>query len=206
MVDRQLVARGIRDERILEAFRRVPRHRFVDASARAEAYADFPLPIGNAQTISQPYIVAAMVEAMEIGPDDVVLEIGTGSGYETAILAELAADVYTVERIPGLAARARRVLESLGYATIHYRVGDGSQGWPEAAPFDGIVVSAAPRRVDRALLEQLAEGACCVVPEGEHEQVLRRHRRHPGGFGAETLMSVRFVPLIIGAGPAESEQ
>ena len=196
MVDRQLVARGIRDERVLDAFRRVPRHLFVDAPFEAEAYADFPLPIGGAQTISQPYIVAAMVEAMEIEPDSVVLEIGTGSGYETAILAELTAAVYTIEVIPELARQARQLLAELGYANIHYRIGDGNLGWPEAGPFDGIVVSAAPRRISDELLKQLAEGACCIVPEGELSQMLRKYRRTAGDWQVETLMSVRFVPLV----------
>ncbi|MEZ5278537.1 MAG: protein-L-isoaspartate(D-aspartate) O-methyltransferase [Opitutaceae bacterium] len=196
MVQRQLIGRGIRDKRVLQAFREVRRHLFVESAFLTEAYSDFPLPIGHAQTISQPYIVAAMVEAMEIGPDSVVLEIGTGSGYETAILAELASRVYTVEVIPELAEEARKRLTGMGYSNIHYRIGDGAAGWPEAGRFDGIIVSAAPRRVDPRLLDQLADGACCIVPEGDERQLLRKYRRRGDDCRVETLMPVRFVPLV----------
>jgi protein-L-isoaspartate(D-aspartate) O-methyltransferase len=195
MVEAQLRGRGIADPGVLDAFLNVPRHRFVSARYQSEAYADYPLPIGSGQTISQPYIVAVMVEALNLTSESKVLEIGTGCGYQTAILAEIAAEVYTVEIIPELADRARTLLESLGTPSIHYRIGDGSLGWPEAAPFDGIVVSAAPSRVPDPLFEQLEDGGYCVIPVGDNHQVLKRLRRSGDGWDAETMMAVRFVPM-----------
>ena len=195
MVETQLQVRGIGDPRVLDAFLHVPRHRFVAVRYQSEAYADYPLPIGSGQTISQPYIVAAMVEALNLTSESRVLEIGTGCGYQTAILAEIAAEVYTVEIVPELADRARTLLESLGSRSIHYRIGDGSLGWPEAAPFDGIVVSAAPSRVPDPLWEQLGHDGCCVIPVGGNHQVLKRLRRSGDGWEAETMMAVRFVPM-----------
>ena len=195
MVEAQLRGRGIRDPRVLDAFLRVPRHQFVGGQYRNEAYADYPLPIGFGQTISQPYIVAAMVEGLGLSSESKVLEIGTGCGYQTAILAEVAAEVYTIEIIPELALQARQLLESLGYLGIHYRTGDGSLGWPAATPFDGIVVSAAPSRVPDPLLEQLDRCGCCVIPVGDNHQVLNRLRWAGKGWKKESMMAVRFVPM-----------
>lgn len=196
MVDRQIRARGIADTRVLEACRRVPRHLFVPPRFQDEAYADYPVSIGYGQTISQPYIVAAMVEALGLGPSSRVLEIGTGCGYQTAILAELVTTVHTVEIVPELAVEARERLTTLGFDQVRFRMGDGAEGWPEAAPFDGIVVSAAPEKVPQPLLEQLSPGGCCVIPVGGLNQELRRYRRTADGLEVETLMAVRFVPLI----------
>lgn len=196
MVDRQIRARGVRDARVLEACRRVPRHLFVDERFQDEAYADYPVTIGHGQTISQPYIVAVMVEALCLEPSSRVLEIGTGCGYQTAILAELAASIHTMEIVPELAAAARQRLTDLGHLEVGFRVGDGAEGWPEAGPFDGIVVSAAPREVPRALLDQLSPGGRCVVPEGDLNQELKCYRRMENGWEVETLMAVRFVPLV----------
>jgi protein-L-isoaspartate(D-aspartate) O-methyltransferase len=195
MVETQLRSRGIKEPRVLDAFLRVPRHRFVGVQYRNEAYADYPLPIGSGQTISQPYIVAAMVEGLGLASASKVLEIGTGCGYQTAILAEVASEVYTIEIIPELALRARELLESLGYSTIHYRIGDGALGWPEAKPFDGIVVSAAPSRIPDPLLEQLDHSGCCVIPVGNNQQVLKRLRWVGEGWKTESMMAVRFVPM-----------
>jgi len=166
MVAEQLRDRGIRDERVLEAMARVPRHEFVQPDQRDEAYEDHPLPIGEGQTISQPFVVAAMLEALALRPEDVVLEVGTGSGYETAVLAELVRNVYSIERIASLAERARKVLERLGYSNVTVVHGDGSQGLPEAAPFDAIVVSAAAPHLPKPLMEQLRDGGRLVIPVG----------------------------------------
>lgn len=195
MVEVQLRGRGIKDSRVLDAFLRVPRHRFVGVHYRNEAYADYPLPIGSGQTISQPYIVAAMVEGLGLASESKVLEIGTGCGYQTAILAEVASEVYTIEIIEELALPARELLDSLGYSTIHYRTGDGSLGWPEATPFDGIVVSAAPSRIPDPLLQQLDRRGCCVIPVGGIHQVLKRLRWAGEGWKTESMMAVRFVPM-----------
>ncbi len=194
MVDEQLVARGISDERVLEAMRRVPRHELVPAAARDQAYADRPLSIGHGQTISQPYMVAAMTEALALAPGARVLEIGTGSGYQSAVLAAVGAEVYTIEIVAPLAERARADLERLGYAA-HVRVGDGYRGWPEAAPFDAILLTAAPDHVPQPLLAQLAEGGRMVLPLGGIEQDLVRITRTPDGLVRETLFGVRFVPM-----------
>jgi protein-L-isoaspartate(D-aspartate) O-methyltransferase len=195
MVERQLGARGIRDRRVLDAMRRVPRHLFVPESERAAAYEDRPLPIGHDQTISQPYIVALMSEALHLVPDAVVLEIGTGSGYQAAVLAELAAQVYTIEIIPELAAAAAAELEALHYANVHVRAGDGYRGWPEAAPFDGIMVTASPEHVPQPLLEQLKPGGRLVLPVGGKFQHLLRITRGEHGYDSDTLAAVRFVPM-----------
>ena len=196
MVDRQIKARGIRDERVLEACRRVPRHLFVGERFQGEAYADHPIQIGHGQTISQPYIVAAMVEALRLEPSSRVLEIGTGCGYQTAILAELVPSVHTVEIIPELAEEARDRLFGLGYADVDFKTGDGAEGWAEAGPFDCIVVSAAPHHVPPALLDQLSPGGRCVIPEGDLSQELNRYLRTEDGWEVESLMAVRFVPLV----------
>ena len=195
MVDRQIAARGVRDARVLAALRRVPRHRFVPPELASESYDDRPLPIGHRQTISQPYIVAAMSEAIRPEPDDRVLEIGTGSGYQAAVLAELVAEVYTIEIVAPLGDEARRTLEALGYRNVKVRIGDGFAGWPEAAPFDAIVVTAAPEVIPPPLLEQLAPGGRLVIPVGDAWQELRLVTKTPSGFETETLMPVRFVPM-----------
>ncbi|MBM4318770.1 MAG: protein-L-isoaspartate(D-aspartate) O-methyltransferase [Deltaproteobacteria bacterium] len=198
MVQQQIAARGIRDPRVLRAMEIVPRHRFVPPHLRIEAYEDWPLPIGEGQTISQPYIVAAMTEALQLHEDDRVLEIGTGSGYQTAVLAELAEWVYTIECIGFLQERALRLLDSLGYRNIEARVGDGHAGWPEAAPYQAILVTAAPPEIPAALAEQLAVGGRMLVPIGSssYTQTLVRLRRTASGIEREELFSVRFVPLV----------
>lgn len=196
MVDEQLVARGIRDERVLAAMRRVPRHRFVPDAHRDEAYGDFPLPIGYGQTISQPYIVAFMTEALRVAPGSKVLEIGTGSGYQAAVLAELAGEVHTIEIVSPLAARAAALLRELGYTNVHVRDGDGYLGWPEAAPFDGVMVTAAPDHVPPPLVEQLRPGGRLVIPVGVVEQDLIVYTKQPDGrLREEERLPVRFVPL-----------
>jgi protein-L-isoaspartate(D-aspartate) O-methyltransferase len=198
---RRLIDQGIRDPRVLAAFTRIPRHAFVPEESQDEAQADRPLDIGWGQTISQPFVVAAMAEALELTGPERVLEIGTGSGYALAVLAEMLpvnADVRGIEIIPELAERAQRNLKQLGYDNVQVRQGDGAFGWPEAAPFDAILVSAAPRQVPKALLEQLAPGGRLVLPVGPttDRQELQLWRRLPGdGFERRTLMQVRFVPL-----------
>lgn len=196
MTERQIRARGVRDPLVLAAMARVPRHFFMPESLRVHAYADEPLPIGEGQTISQPYIVAYMTEALGLRGGEKVLEIGTGSGYQTAVLAEIAGEVWTVEIVETLAERARTILEGLGYANIHYRVGDGSEGWPEEAPFDGIIVTAAAPRMPAALESQLARGGRMIVPVGTELQELFLVRRVQKGFERERLLGVRFVPLV----------
>jgi protein-L-isoaspartate(D-aspartate) O-methyltransferase len=196
MVRDQIAARGVHDARVLAALRDVPRHFFVPPEMLRYAYADTPLPIGYGQTISQPYVVAFMTEALEPKPDDRVLEIGTGSGYQAAVLARLCRDVYSMEIVEPLAREAAERLERLGYANIHLRTGDGYRGWPEAAPFDGIIVTAAPEKIPQALLEQLRVGGRMIVPVGRGDQTLVRIRRTPKGFAQESLMLVRFVPMV----------
>lgn len=200
MVEHQLVARGVRDPRVLEAMERVPRELFVTERTRAEAHDDHPLPIGSGQTISQPYVVAAMAEAAEIGPDDRVLEVGTGSGYGAAVLAELAREVWTIERHAALARGAAGVLDRLGYANVHVIEGDGTAGHPDAAPYDAIVVTASAPEVPDALRRQLRDGGRLVMPVGSQgfSQRLRRLRRSGDTFGVDDLGGVRFVPLIAG--------
>jgi len=197
MVQEQLRARGIRDERVLGAMARVPRHEFVRPEERDEAYEDHPLPIGEGQTISQPFVVAAMLEALALRPEDVVLEVGTGSGYETAVLAELARSVYSIERIAVLAEHARAVLERLGYGNVTVVHGDGSQGLPEAAPFDAIVVAAAAPRLPQPLMDQLRDGGRLVIPVGSgFAQELQLVRKIGDSSTVLYLDGVRFVPLI----------
>ena len=197
MVREQLAARGIRDERVLEVMGRVPRHELVPEAVRDDAYQDGPLPIGEGQTISQPYIVAAMSEAAALEGSERVLEVGTGSGYQAAVLSALAAEVYTIELEPVLAARAKRDLERLGCTNVQTRTGDGYRGWPEAAPFDAILVTAAPDHVPPALLEQLAAGGRLVIPVGGRgDQELWLYTKSAGGeIERKRLMPVRFVPL-----------
>src|SRR5262245_11316207 len=195
MVADQIRARGIKDERVLAAMRKVPRREVVPSAWREAAYEDRPLPIGEGQTISQPYIVAAMTELAAIDGESRVLEVGTGSGYQAAVLAEIAREVYTIEIIETLATRAARTLKRLGYGSVHVRHGDGYKGWPEAAPFDAILVTAAPSTVPPALLDQLAEGGRLVIPVGEEYQQLEVHRRTPHGIEVKKVLPVRFVPM-----------
>jgi protein-L-isoaspartate(D-aspartate) O-methyltransferase len=197
MVDSQIRARDVRDPRVLDAIRKVPRHLFVEEALRDRAYLDKALPIGEKQTISQPYMVAVMTEALELGSRDRVLEIGTGSGYQTAVLAELAESVFSVERIGSFVPIARARLESLGYYNVLIKVGDGTIGWSEHAPYDAILVTAAAPEVPRPLLDQLALGGRLVVPFGpEDTQMLVRIRRDEEGFHEEALGECRFVKLI----------
>jgi protein-L-isoaspartate(D-aspartate) O-methyltransferase len=196
MVDQQIRARGVDDPRVLAALGRVPREQFIPEDQRGEAHEDRPVPIGFGQTISQPYIVGYMTEALTVGATDRVLEVGTGGGYQTAVLAELAAEVYSIELLDALAARARRTLDRLGYTNVHVRAGDGYAGWPEHAPYDRIVVAAAPPAIPPALLDQLTDGGILVIPVGVANQELRVLRKH--GSHAELLstLAVRFVPMI----------
>lgn len=199
MVAAQIAARGVRDERVLAAMRAVPREAFVPRGSEAEAYFDHPLPIGHGQTISQPYIVALMTELAELKEGDTVLEVGTGCGYQTAVLAELAREVYSLEIVPELAEQAAGLLGRLGYENIHVRAGDGYAGWVERAPFDAIVLTAAPPWVPEALLEQLKDGGRLVAPEGtEGEQMLRVYRRKGEEFSITDVLAVRFVPMVRG--------
>lgn len=198
MVATQLRARGIRDERVLAAMARVPRHEFVPSEFRLQAYEDHPLPIGQDQTISQPYMVALMLEYLAVEPENTVLEIGTGSGYQSALLAELAKRVYTVERHPALANFAAADLMRLGYSNVTVLVRDGSHGLPEHAPYERIIVSAAAPRVPPALLAQLSEGGRLILPVGsEHAQELELIRKKNGVHLATSLEGCRFVPLIV---------
>jgi protein-L-isoaspartate(D-aspartate) O-methyltransferase len=196
MVDSQLRARDIRDPRVLDAMREVPRHLFVPEAERADAYGDFPLPIGYAQTISQPYIVGFMTQALQVEPGHRVLEIGTGSGYQAAVLGELAREVYTIEIVEPLAESAKQSLEALGYTNVHVRAGNGYDGWPDKAPFDRIIVTAAPDDVPPALVEQLKVGGILAIPVGsglmQELRILKKTER-----GLETLdtLPVRFVPM-----------
>ena len=198
MVSLQVEARDVRDQRVLAALRAVPRHLFVPPGGRSAAYDDHPIAIGHGQTISQPYIVAFMTEALELRGGERVLEIGTGSGYQTAILAELCAEVFSVERIPELADRARAVLAAEGYANVTVRTGDGSEGWSEKAPFDGIIVTAAAPEVPAALRDQLADNGLLVLPVGDirGSQELVVVRRVGSSTSTRASIGCRFVPLL----------
>jgi protein-L-isoaspartate(D-aspartate) O-methyltransferase len=203
-----IAARGIRDGHVLAAMAAVPRERFVPPALTDEAYGDRPLPIGEGQTISQPYIVAVMTEALRLTPSDRVLEIGTGSGYAAAVLAEIAAHVYTIERLGALAASARRRLSDLGYENVHVRCDDGTKGWPQHAPYDAIVVTAGGPEVPEALLEQLAVGGRLVMPVGDlafGQRLVRVLREAADRYRHDDLGAVAFVPLIGAEGwPEES--
>lgn len=198
MVASQIEAadRGVRDCRVLNAMRQVPRHEFVPEDMRAEAYADHPLPIGCGQTISQPFIVARMIEALALQPGDRVLEIGTGTGYQAAVLAQLAHDVFTVEILPSLAAQARETWARLGITNIHLRVTDGSHGWPEVAPFNAVIVACAPQQVPAPLVAQLAEGGRMAIPVGDRfSQTLHLCKTSEGQLDSLLTLPVRFVPM-----------
>lgn len=195
MVTEQLKARDIHNERVLDAMLSVPRHLFIPEDARGGAYGDFPVPIGYGQTISQPYIVAFMTQSLDVGPGDRVLEIGTGSGYQAAVLSLLAKEVFTIEIIESLANRARATLTDLGYKNVQVRAGNGYLGWPEHAPFDRIIVTAAPEQVPLALVEQLKIGGLMAIPIGVGDQELRVLRRTSSGMETIATLPVRFVPM-----------
>jgi protein-L-isoaspartate(D-aspartate) O-methyltransferase len=197
MVERQVRGRGVRDMRVLDAMRKVPRERFVPSNLLAHAYDDGPLPIGYNQTISQPYIVAYMTEALGVSRDHKVLEIGTGSGYQAAILGELAGTVYTIEIVPELARRATAALKALGYSNVHVRAGDGYAGWPEHAPFDRILVTAAPEEIPKPLLDQLSARGRLVIPVGQQgrAQWMTIVEKTPEGVVQRRTIPVQFVPF-----------
>jgi protein-L-isoaspartate(D-aspartate) O-methyltransferase len=203
MVDQQLKPRGIKDERVLAAMAKVPREEFVPADGRGEAYEDSPLPIGYGQTISQPYIVAFMTEQLRPKPSDRVLEVGTGSGYQAAILAELVADVYTIEIVEPLAKNAEVTLQRLNYKNVHVKVGDGYSGWPEHAPFDAIIVTCAPDHVPQQLTDQLKDGGRMIIPVGgRFAQELYLLEKKDGRLRESAVLPVRFVPM---AGEAQKK-
>jgi protein-L-isoaspartate(D-aspartate) O-methyltransferase len=207
MVEEQIKARGIKDERVLQAMAKVPRHEFVPKEERADAYRDGPLPIGHGQTISQPYIVALMTAEAKPRPEHRVLEIGTGSGYQAAVLAELVKEVYTIELVPALAEQAEDRLKRLGYRNVHTRIGDGYKGWPEAAPFDAVVVTCGADHVPEPLFEQLKPGGVLVIPVGKtpaEQSLLAITKDAGGGRTTRDLGPVRFVPFRrAGDGPGK---
>jgi len=196
MVASQIEARGVKDKKVLEAMRNVARHMFVPENMKSYAYQDEPLSIGQGQTISQPYIVAYMTEVLQLEGDERVLEVGTGSGYQAAILAEIVKEVFTVEIIKELSRQAQKVLEKLGYENIHFKVGDGTLGWKEYAPYDAIMVTAAPAKVPKALQEQLEIQGRLVIPVGSMFQELVLVTREKKKFKKKRLLPVRFVPLV----------
>ncbi|MBP8645677.1 MAG: protein-L-isoaspartate(D-aspartate) O-methyltransferase [Syntrophobacteraceae bacterium] len=197
MVETQLICRGIEDDRVLIAMRKVPRHLFVDEALQEQAYNDHPLPIADKQTISQPYIVALMTEALRLKGHEKVLEIGTGSGYQAAVLAELADRVFSIERYASLAHRASQILQKLGYKNVIVRVGDGTLGWPEESPFDGIVVTAGAPKIPQTLVDQLATNGRLVIPVGDRiSQELIVVEKRPEGIRQHNLGGVRFVDLV----------
>jgi protein-L-isoaspartate(D-aspartate) O-methyltransferase len=198
MVEEQIIARGVRDARVIDAMLRVPRHLFVPEALAAQAYSDFPLPIGERQTISQPYMVAVMSEALQLQGGEKVLEIGTGSGYQSAVLALLARQVFSLERIPALARQARRTLDQNGFARVNVRVTDGTSGWEEEAPFDGILVTAGAPAVPQPYRSQLAIGGRLVIPVGDRisQLLVRLTRLNERDYREERLFGCRFVPLV----------
>jgi protein-L-isoaspartate(D-aspartate) O-methyltransferase len=202
MVKSQIIARGIKDPLVLEAMNKVPRHEYVLPGQEREAYYDGPLSIGEGQTISQPYIVALMTELAKIGPDSKVLEVGTGSGYQAAVLCEIAKEVYTIEIIESLGKSAKQKLEKMGYSNVHVRIGDGYKGWPEAAPFDAVLVTAAPDHIPQPLVDQLKIGGRLIIPVGDYYQELEVVTRTADGTKREKIIPVRFVPMT---GEAEQE-
>lgn len=196
MVEQQIIARGIKDPKVLQAMGSVRRHLFVPPEHQSQSYADYPLPIGEDQTISQPYIVALMTELAQINEHSRALEIGTGSGYQAAVLAEIASDVYTIEILEPLGSRAEKRLTELGYKNVHVRIGDGYKGWPEAAPFDAILVTAAPDHIPQPLVDQLKPGGRLVIPVGEGTQELQViTKAADGAITNEAVAPVRFVPM-----------
>jgi len=195
MVSSQIEQRGVTDKNILEAMRRIPRHLFIPEKYRSHAYDDGPMPIGEGQTISQPYIVALMTWLIKPDEGDKILEIGTGSGYQAAVLAELAGEVYTIEIVEVLGHRAKALLDNLEYKNIDFRIGDGYQGWPEQAPFDGIIVTCAPPEVPQPLLDQLAEGGLMIIPVGVDYQELVLFEKKDGEIIKRSVLPVRFVPM-----------
>jgi protein-L-isoaspartate(D-aspartate) O-methyltransferase len=200
MVQQQLVTRGINDQRVLAAMAKVPREEFVTSESRAASYEDGPLPIGYGQTISQPYIVAFMTEQLRPNPTDRVLEVGTGSGYQAAILADLVSEVYSIEIVSLLAKNAEETLHRLGYKNVHLKIGDGYQGWPEAAPFDAIIVTCAPDKVPQPLVDQLKDGGRMVIPVGDKfAQQLYLLEKKNGQLKQSATLPVRFVPMTSGA-------
>ncbi len=197
MVREQVIARGVTDDKVIKAMRKVPRHRFVDSALADRAYGDYPLPIGSGQTISQPYIVAIMTEALELTPTDNVLEIGTGSGYQAAVLAEIVEKIYTIERIKEIEAKARRILDELGYHNVASRVSDGTYGWKEKAPFDSIIVTAAAPDLLDSLIGQLKVNGRMVLPVGSPmSQTLIKLVKTPMGTRTQNLTGCVFVKLI----------
>ena len=195
MVKNQIEARGVKNELVLHAMRTVKRHLFVPAKSREYAYRDSALPIAENQTISQPYIVALMTELLQSKPEHSILEIGTGSGYQAAVLAEICGNVYTIEIVEPLAKQAKSLLTSLGYQTIQFKTGDGYQGWEEHAPFDGIMVTAAPKQIPQPLVEQLKEGGRMVIPVGDQNQTLMLLTKKGGVLHKKEIIPVRFVPM-----------
>ena len=200
MVKRQIIARGVKNEQVLTAMLTVPRHLFVPETRRSMAYDDTPLPIGEGQTISQPYIVAFMTEALDLKPDDRILEIGTGSGYQAAVLAEIVKDVYTIEIIPIIGNRTSKLLDEMGYTNIHVKIDDGYKGWPEEAPFDAVIVTCAPDKIPQTLIDQLCEGGRIIIPVGSQysAQYLIRGVKKKGRLITENVLPVRFVPMVRG--------
>lgn len=197
MVKEQIIPRGVEDVRVIEAMKAVPRHFFVDTSYQHQAYNDYPLPIGHGQTISQPYMVAAMTELLELKGNEKVLEIGTGSGYQTAILAFMCDRVYSIERISALTTQARQTLKRLGLKNVNLMVGDGSIGWAEYAPYDGIIVTAGAPEIPNALIAQLAEKGRLVIPTGdEFSQILNVVKKHKGRIYRQEHFGCTFVPLV----------
>jgi protein-L-isoaspartate(D-aspartate) O-methyltransferase len=195
MVENQIITRGVSDEKVLSAMLKVPRHVFVGESLKHDAYNDYPLPIGEEQTISQPYMVAMMTELMCLKGNEKVLEIGTGSGYQTAILAQLAGEVYTVEIIEGLSIIAKRLLDDLGYNNVKFKIGDGYSGWEEHAPYDAIIVTCGPSNVPEPLVDQLAEGGKLVIPVGVGYQTLTILEKVGGELKKTESIDCRFVPM-----------
>lgn len=197
MVREQLISRGIKDEKVLGAMLKVERHRFVPPAYQNEAYEDYPLPVGEGQTISQPYIVAFMTEALELKKEDKVLEIGTGSGYQAAILAEICDSVFTIEIFQSLALSAMKTLDELGYSNVFVKIGDGYKGWAEHAPYDAIIVTCAPADIPEMLEKQLAEGGRMIIPVGgDYAQNLILLEKKSGKLQKRTVLPVRFVPMI----------
>lgn len=196
MVAIQIKARGLHDDKVLQAMRKVPRHLFVPDNLRPYAYGDEPLPIGEGQTISQPYIVAYMTEALDLKGEERVLEVGTGSGYQTAVLAEIVKEVFSIEIVGALSLKAQNLLADLAYANVHFKIGDGTFGWPEHAPFDAIMVTAAPPSVPKTLQEQLKISGKMIIPIGSGFQELVLVTREKKEFKKKNLLPVRFVPLI----------